>query len=111
MAEACFYVIKSQLFNINLNSKPFLNKEEFWEWTIDVKGNHWYGKYEFPNKICSDLIDFDNVVIVLLLYMTPFILYIIPNFIYLKNLSIFRCNSSFWFSNRNIIIINLKIIN
>ena len=60
VAEACFYVIKSQLFNINLNSKPFLNKEEFWEWTIDVKGNHWYGKYEFPNKIYSDLIDFDN---------------------------------------------------
>lgn len=60
VAEACFYVIRSQLFNINLNSIPSVSKEEFWKWTIDVKANHWYGKYEFPEKTYVDLIEFDN---------------------------------------------------
>ena len=60
VAQACFYVIRSQLFNINLNSKPSVSKEEFWKWTIDVKASDWYGKYEFPEKTYSDLIELDN---------------------------------------------------
>lgn len=60
VAEACFYVLRSHLFNINLNSKPTMNKEEFWKWTIDTKANHWYGKYEFPKNIYHELIKLDN---------------------------------------------------
>jgi len=60
VVEACFYVIRSQLFNINLNSKSLLSKEEFWKWTLETKANYWYGKYEFPEKTYRDLIKLDD---------------------------------------------------
>ena len=58
--EACYFVLRSHFFSINLDSKPKMNKDQFWEWTIDVKGKHWYGKYDFPNDTYVDLIEFDN---------------------------------------------------
>ena len=58
--EACYFVLRSYFFNINLDSKPKMNKDQFWKWTIDVKGGHWYGKYDFPENIYADLIEFDN---------------------------------------------------
>ena len=48
--EASFFVIRSLILNKNLNSKPSVDKESFWEWTINVKGEHWYGKYDFPKN-------------------------------------------------------------
>ena len=58
--EASFFVIRSLILNKNLNSKPSVDKESFWEWTINVKGEHWYGKYDFPKKIYNELFKFDN---------------------------------------------------
>ncbi len=58
--EACYFVLRSCFFNINLDFKPKMNRDQFWKWTIDVKGGHWYGKYDFPNNIYADLIEFDN---------------------------------------------------
>ena len=37
-----------------------MNREEFWKWTVDIKGDHWYGKYAFPNILYNDLIEFDD---------------------------------------------------
>ena len=58
--EACFYVLRSFLFNINLDSKPPISKEDFWQWTINVKSNHWYGRYKFPKELLQELIEFDE---------------------------------------------------
>jgi len=58
--EACFYVLRSFLFNINLDSKPPISKEDFWQWTINVKSNHWYGRYKFPKELLQELIIFDE---------------------------------------------------
>ena len=58
--EACYFVLRSHFFNVDLDSKPKMNREEFWKWTVDVKGDHWYGKYAFPNTLYNDLIEFDD---------------------------------------------------
>ena len=57
--EASFYVIRSRLFKINLNTKPKMSKEEFWKWIIKTKSKHWYAKYKYPENLYKKLKEFD----------------------------------------------------
>ena len=58
--EASYYVLRSHFFKINVNNKLNISKDDFWNWTINFKGNHWYGKYKYPENLYSELIKFDE---------------------------------------------------
>ena len=48
--EASFYVVRSYLLSIDINTEPTLNKEQFWNWVIETKSKHWYEKYKYPKR-------------------------------------------------------------
>ena len=57
--EASFYVLRSYLLSIDINTEPTLNKEQFWNWIIEIKSKHWYEKYEYPKNLYKELEEFD----------------------------------------------------
>jgi hypothetical protein len=60
VAEAAYYTMKGFFLNEEFESKPSKSKEEFWKWNVSVKATHWYGRYKFPDTLCSELIAFDE---------------------------------------------------
>ncbi|MVN22041.1 hypothetical protein [Mucilaginibacter arboris] len=60
VASATYVTIEQILKKKNVDSKPPMTREEFWKWSISTKASDWYGKYEFPNLLYSELLNFDR---------------------------------------------------
>jgi hypothetical protein len=55
-AQALFYVIESWAGGRDaVSSVPPMNRDEFWDYMVTVRGQEWYGKYKFPTKAYEDI--------------------------------------------------------
>ena len=57
--EACYYVVKGNLVDTQIQSTPNMNKKAFWDWNIKVKAKHWYGKYKYPTNLHDEIMNLD----------------------------------------------------
>lgn len=60
VAQVCYYTLKSAISGKNVESTPPMSREEFWEWNINNKAYHWYGKYKYSEKLHEDLLALDT---------------------------------------------------
>lgn len=60
VAEAAVLTLKSLWFKKETSHKPQMTREEFWQWNLNVKATHWYGKYKFPDELHDQLLAFDK---------------------------------------------------
>jgi hypothetical protein len=60
VADAAYITSKYILTKKGVDFKPPMSVDEFWKWSIETKASDWYGKYEFPDKLHQELLDFDN---------------------------------------------------
>jgi hypothetical protein len=60
VAEAAYSTIKYTFTDKKPDFAPPMSRKEFWDWSINTKASHWYGKYAFPEKLYSQLLNFDK---------------------------------------------------
>lgn len=60
VGEATFLSVKQMLSGDTVSATPQMDKDAFWKWNIETKAMHWYGKYEFPDSLYKELLEFDD---------------------------------------------------
>jgi hypothetical protein len=60
VAQACFYVIRGAITGKNIQYKPSMTRDEYWNYYIETKGRHWYAKYKYSENLNNRLVSLDS---------------------------------------------------
>ncbi len=61
VAEAIYLVVRGSFQSSPvIDSRPPMNRDEFWDWNIRVKANDHYGKYDYPDTVYQSMREMVN---------------------------------------------------
>jgi hypothetical protein len=57
--QSCYSIVRELITGKGINLIPPMNKEEYWDMTIDSRAFQWYSKYKYPDNLRDALVALD----------------------------------------------------